>query len=79
MKKTRSQLDQELDDLAAHTQKRVEEDPDSPFLIDEFAGVADEILEAASDEDHDHVWSRMQCILRDNGLIPGDDEPCDDR
>lgn len=43
-----------------------------------FAGIADEILEAAGPEDHEHVWSQLQCILRDAGLLPGDDEPCSD-
>ncbi len=46
--------------------------------MDAFAGIADEILEDASDADREHAWSQIQCILREAGLIPGDEEPCDD-
>jgi hypothetical protein len=46
--------------------------------MEAFAGNADEIMEAAAPEDRTHVWNRLQCILRDAGLIPGDDEPCAD-
>ena len=49
---------------------------DESDQMEAFAGIADEILEDARDEDHQHVWSQLQCILRDAGLVPGDDEPC---
>ncbi len=78
MKLTRSELDAKVADLAEHMRRRIAEEPDSPHLIDEFAGIADGILEAASTEDHGHVWSQLQCILREHGLVPGDDEPCSD-
>lgn len=78
MKKTRSELDNEVGELAALIERRATEEPDNPHLIDEFAGVADGILDAASEDDYEHVWSKLQCNLRDNGLIPGDDEPCDE-
>lgn len=76
MKKPRAELDRELDSLAALMSRCIDEDPDNPHLIDEFAGVADEITAAAGEDDREHVWTRLQCILRDAGLIPGDDEPC---
>jgi len=43
---------------------------------DAFAGHADEIEARTAHEDHDHYWSRLQCILRHNGMVPGNDEPC---
>lgn len=77
MKQTRQQLDARIDALAADTQRLATEDPDGD-LIGAFAGVAEEIEADAGPDDTAHVWSRLQCILRDNGLIPGDEEPCDD-
>ncbi|GAB3305588.1 hypothetical protein [Luteimonas notoginsengisoli] len=75
MKQSRAELDARIDALAVETQRLANEDPDSD-LIGAFAGVAEEIEADAGDDDHAHVWTRLQCILRDNGLIPGDDEPC---
>jgi len=49
---------------------------DEHCQMDAFAGHADEIEARTAHEDHDHFWSRAQCILRDNGLVPGDDKPC---
>lgn len=45
--------------------------------MEAFAGIADEILEDAG-EHREHIWSELQCILRDAGLVPGDEEPCSD-
>lgn len=75
MSKTLEELDRALDELAGTIQgqladTRAEDHPDA------FAGVADEILDATPLEHRDHVWSRLQCIQREAGLIPGDDEPC---
>jgi hypothetical protein len=77
MKQSRDQLDARIDALAKEMERLTTEQPDSD-LIGAFAGIAEEIEEDAGPEDSGHVWSRLQCILRDNGLIPGDDEPCDD-
>ncbi|MBB1472394.1 hypothetical protein H5368_05070 [Luteimonas sp. MC1782] len=49
---------------------------DEKDQMDAFAGIADEILEDAGIEHREHVWTALQCLLRDAGLIPGDDEPC---
>lgn len=49
---------------------------DEADQMEAFAGVADQILEDAG-KHREHIWSELQCILRDAGLIPGDDEPCD--
>ena len=45
-------------------------------VMEAFAGEADPIREAAGPEDAEHVNDRLQCMLRDAGLIPGDEEPC---
>lgn len=50
---------------------------DEKDQMDAFAGIADEIMEDADGAHRAKVWSQLQCILRDAGLIPGDDEPCD--
>ena len=50
---------------------------DEADQMEAFAGIADEILEGAG-EHREHIWSELQCILRDAGLVPGDDEPCSD-
>lgn len=75
MKLTREALDQKLDALAA-AMPQIMADTSEESQIDAFAGIADEIREAAGPEDADHVWSRLQCIQREGGLIPGDEEPC---
>ncbi|MEN1941001.1 hypothetical protein WCE39_07900 [Luteimonas sp. MJ174] len=71
---TRAELDTRIADLRAQmTEILAMEEKDQ---MDAFAGVADEVLEDARLEDQEHVWSQLQCILRDTGLVPGDDEPC---
>jgi hypothetical protein len=74
----RATLDRQLDELQAHLPQLIAEtDPD--HLMDAFAGIADEILEYASEEDCQHVDARVNCMLHEAGLVPGDDEePCDD-
>lgn len=73
--KTRAELDAELDALEAGLPALLAETQPEDQM-EAFAGIADEIREQASIEDADHVWGRLQCMLRDAGLIPGDDEPC---
>lgn len=74
-KLTREELDERLDELAGYVPQMMAE-TDEASHMDAFAGIADEIREQASEEDRAHVWTRLQCILRDSGLIPGDEEPC---
>jgi hypothetical protein len=76
-KKTRAELDTELKQLEEWMPVMMAETPEE-WQMEAFAGNADEIMEAAAPEDRTHVWNRLQCILRDAGLIPGDDEPCSD-
>jgi len=49
---------------------------DSPVL-DFVAGEAEMIELRVSVEDRPYVRYRVQCMLRNAELIPGDDEPCD--
>ncbi|MDH5834236.1 hypothetical protein [Luteimonas kalidii] len=74
----RATLDHQLDELEARLPQLIAEtEPD--HLMDAFAGIADEMLEHASAEDCGHVDTRINRILHEAGLVPGDDEePCDD-
>lgn len=73
----RAELDRELDELAGWVPTMLA-DTDEASQMDAFACHAEAIEDRVAEEDHDHLWSRLQCILRGNGLIPGDDEPCAD-
>lgn len=75
MVKTLAELDLALDELAGSIQGQLM-DLRPENYSDAFAGMADAIMDGTPPEHHDHVWSRLQCIQRDAGLIPGDDEPC---
>lgn len=75
MPKTLAELDKELDALAA-TLSGTSEQVGAENCIEKTSKISDNILEATPPEHRDHVWSRLQCIQRDAGLIPGDDEPC---
>jgi len=75
MPKTLTELDKELDALAA-TLSALTEQEGPVSHIGKITSISDNILEATPPEHRDHVWSRLQCIQRDAGLIPGDDEPC---
>ena len=76
MKLTREELDARLDTLAANV-VQMREGSAEP-LRDAFDRAAAELSSGAGPDDVDHVWSRLQCIQRDAGLIPGDEEPCGD-
>jgi hypothetical protein len=74
----RATLDRQLDELQAQLPQLIAE-TEPEHLMDAFAGIADEILERASPEDCRHVDARINCMLHEAGLVPGDDgEPCDD-
>ena len=75
--KTRAELDAALADLESKLEAMIRDYPDSD-LMDAFAGEAEAIEEATGPDDREHVNNRIQCMLRDAGLIPGDDEPCDE-
>lgn len=50
---------------------------DESDVMDAFAGEAEVIEGKVREEDRHYFNNRVQCMLRDAGLIPGDDEPCD--
>ena len=75
MPKTRAELDAQLESLKAALPALLESVSED-CQLDAFASLADDISGQAGSADAEHVWSRVQCILRDAGLIPGDDEPC---
>ncbi len=77
MPKTRADLDAALEDLERRLPAMLEGTRPEDWL-EAFAGEADPIRDAAGPEDLVHVDNRLQCILRDAGLVPGDDEPCSD-
>lgn len=45
--------------------------------MDVFAKEVEAVEGHVHDEDRPYFRSRVQCMLRDAGLRPGDDEPCD--
>lgn len=75
MKKSLQELDEALDELSQEMPQLLR-DTTAECQMETFAGIADEIREATPPEHQEHVWSRLQCILREARLIPGDDEPC---
>ncbi|WP_394005082.1 hypothetical protein ACF3M1_08230 [Luteimonas sp. WGS1318] len=74
-KLSRIELDNELNSLGAWVPAMLAE-TDEHCHMDTFAGHADEIEARTAHEDQDHYWSRLQCILRDKGMVPRADEPC---
>jgi len=74
-KLTHAQAARALDELEESLPRMIRE-CDGAHLMDAFSGEA-EIIELRLDHD-DRVFfrNRLQCMLRDAGLIPGDDEPC---
>lgn len=68
-----------LDELEAFVPHLIEKHTVSGELQDgafssEFAGIADVIVDSASASDHDYASGRVQCMLKNAGLIPREDE-----
>jgi hypothetical protein len=76
MKLTREELDARLDTLTANVAQMIGGSTEP--LRDALDSAAAELSSGAGPDDVDHVWSRLQCIQRAAGLIPGDEEPCGD-
>ena len=74
MPKTRDELDAELERLEKELPALIENTRPED-LIEAFAGHAQPNRDSAG-EHIGHVNSRLQCMLRDAGLILGDEEPC---
>jgi hypothetical protein len=75
--KTRAELDAALDKLQADLPGMMAA-YDEATIMDAFAGVMEDIEAETAPADTEHLFSRTQCMLRDAGLIPADDEPCSD-
>jgi hypothetical protein len=75
--KSRAELDAELTQLEQWMPTMLAETDETSQMV-AFAGRAELIEEATAPIDREHVWNRLQCMLRDAGLVPGDDEPCSD-
>lgn len=73
--KTRDELDAALNHLAEVVAKRVSATDSAGTLEQEFAAIVDDLYVQAGPEHSAYVRSRFRCILRDAGLLPGD-EPC---
>lgn len=71
---SREEIDARLTHLAQPMSEIVALDDSAQ--IDAFDPIAEGIRADTQGTDREHVWSRLQCLLRDSGLIPGDDEPC---
>jgi hypothetical protein len=73
--KTRAELDAALDQLQAKLPAMIAEH-DEATIMDAFADAMEAIEKDTAADDAEHLFSRTQCMLRDAGLIPADDEPC---
>lgn len=73
--KSRVELDQDLDELAAWVPAMLTE-TDEGSQMDAFAGRADVITDAAGPDDTAYVHDRLQRILSDNCMVPSDEGPC---
>ena len=72
----RATLTDRLAKLEAYMPEMIESTRPEDHL-EAFAAYADEIRESAGPDDLAWVDHRLNCILHESGLIPGDDEPCD--
>lgn len=63
-------LNVQLNRLYLRTRQLRRELPEPEDFWPEFAGLADEILDAATPEEYDVVVGRLEVMLADNGLSP---------
>lgn len=75
MIKSRSELDADLDALAAWMPAMLAE-TDEASQIDAFAGRAELIEDQAGPDDSAHVHDRLQQLLVEHCLVPSDEGPC---
>lgn len=68
-----------LDKLADMLPKLIADYPDDSDFWSAFAGEADVITESATSDTSAYVQGRIDCMLKNAGLIPGEDEgaPCE--
>lgn len=67
-----------LDELEAKIPQLQAENPDDDGFRNAFAGEADMIEDNASAADYEYVRGRIDCMLKNAGAIPGEEEgvPC---
>jgi hypothetical protein len=67
-----------LDRLEAGLPRMITDYPDEGDFGSPFAGEADVITENTTADDHAYQHGRIDCMLKNAGLIPGEDEgePC---
>lgn len=75
MTKSRIELAAALDALQARLPSMIAQYDDDQ-VMEAFAGEAELFETGVAAVDQVFVRDRLQCMLRDAGLIPGDDEPC---
>jgi hypothetical protein len=75
--KNRTELDAMLDDLEARMPSLMA-NCHKDDMLDCFTQEADAIDAVTREEDHAHVWGRLQHIQGCNGLIPTDEECADE-
>ncbi len=68
------QLVSRLDELEAKLPRILGEFPDDADFWPVFAGEADAILEGLPAEPYAYALGRVDCMLRNQGLIPGEEE-----
>jgi hypothetical protein len=74
MYRTRKELDSAIDHLGRRLPALLARTREEDWL-EAFAAEADPLRDSAALDDVAHVDGRLQCLLRDAGLIPGDEEP----
>lgn len=72
------QLLAKLDALEAELPKRLEQSPDEADFWPWFTLVADDIVRSVEGDEAHYAQGRVDCMLKNAGLIPGEDEgePC---
>lgn len=67
-----------LDVLEGKVEQLVSENPDEDAFWSTFTREADAIVAEAPAEDHPYARGRIDCMLKNAGMIPGEDEgtPC---
>lgn len=72
MPTSRAELDAMLDRLQDVLQAMITDNPDEGDFWCDFAGQAEIIEDVASAADCDHVHARIDAMLAERGLIPGE-------
>lgn len=71
-------VDAQLDALESKLDRLLKEYPNDADFWNAFAGETEAILKAATAQYADYAQGRIDCMLKNTGMIPGEDEgePC---